>query len=691
MQQNCVPAPVTCAIAQPPSRAACSSSSRSTAEPRHAGSRWPARRAAEQRLAAATAAVCRPVVHARVVGDLERGPAAGPQHAPHLADVAERDLRVGDVLEDDVGDDGVHAGRRRSAAASCRRPWCQVTLSRCALSSRARASISAETSMRVHVVATRRASARVEAPDAAADVERPRQRPQPATPQLVEHLVERASRPPPRRTARRRAPCRPGGCRRRRRRPRARARPRTRAIRSPRPRVQRYRPRRSGRYGAPVPRVSVIVPARDAAATLPALLAALAGAGRVRAYEVIVVDDGSSDATRGAGARHRGGDDRGRRAERRWARRRAQRGGGRGDRGDVLAFTDADCEPAAGLAARRPSPRSTPAPTSSRAPSIPAGVRRAVRPHRVARAAQPPCTRPRTSWCARARVRRASAASSRWLMPERSKELGEDVWLGWRLRARRRAGRRSAPEALVHHAVFPRDASGFVAERARLRYFPAIARADPRAARRRFFYRRVFLTRAVRCASTPRWRARRRRAAAALARCSLAAVCPTPRSSARGPRLGRVGPRSRRRASRPTRWAAAALVARQRPRAQPGSLTVTRAAAGCRFHRWPRPTRVARSASADTFALNATDRAQADAGHRQPVRDDGRDRLKQPRRLRAAGPLRGHGGRHPGAATTRPSSAARRPSEGYDVVVAFGGDGTVNEAANGLAGLRRRR
>ena len=43
------------------------------------------------------------------------------------------------------------------------------------------------------------------------------------------------------------------------------------------------------------------------------------------------------------------------------------------------------------------------------------------------------------------------------------------------------------------------------------------------------------------------------------------------------------------------------------------------------------------------------------------------------------------------ARTTPPSSSREAVADEFDLVVAFGGDGTLNEAANGLAGSRRRR
>jgi GT2 family glycosyltransferase len=80
-----------------------------------------------------------------------------------------------------------------------------------------------------------------------------------------------------------------------------------------------------------------------------------------------------------------------------------------------------------------------------------------------------------------------------WLGARLGKPLAEDAWFGWRAR---RAGARTAfsEAALVHHVVFERGAAGFVAERARLVYFPAIARRMPEL-RRSMFFARVFLSR----------------------------------------------------------------------------------------------------------------------------------------------------------------------------------------------------
>src|SRR4051794_21426577 len=89
-------------------------------------------------------------------------------------------------------------------------------------------------------------------------------------------------------------------------------------------------------------RYSVIVPAYNAEATLGACLRALLDQTLApAAYEVIVVDDGSTDTTARVAARfpvsvlrqaHAGP-------------AAARNQGARAARGEILAFTDADCEP----------------------------------------------------------------------------------------------------------------------------------------------------------------------------------------------------------------------------------------------------------------------------------------------------------------------------------------------------------
>jgi len=233
---------------------------------------------------------------------------------------------------------------------------------------------------------------------------------------------------------------------------------------------------------------TVVVPARNAEATLPETLAGLERQRFDGRFDVVVVDDGSTDATLAiAGAspvvttvlRASG-----------VGPAKARNLGASGAEGAVIAFLDSDCVPvpewlATGVEALKEADFAqgmvTPRPETAVGPFD------------------------RTLWVTRAsglfesanifvsrQLFQSLGGFESWLVPRRSKELGEDVWFGWRAQ---RAGARMTfvSDALAYHAVFPRTAREYVAERARLRFFPALARRMPEL-RERLFYRRYFLT-----------------------------------------------------------------------------------------------------------------------------------------------------------------------------------------------------
>jgi glycosyltransferase involved in cell wall biosynthesis len=236
-----------------------------------------------------------------------------------------------------------------------------------------------------------------------------------------------------------------------------------------------------------VPDVSVIVPARDAASTIGATLQALAEQQFGGDYDVIVVDNGSRDETadvaRRAGVRVL-------QRQRGEGPAAARNAGAQDAQATVLAFTDADCLPAPGWLA--------------------AGVRALAGADLVQGPVSPPpgfAAGPfdRTVWVeseglyetANLFVRREwweCVGGFRELLSSDSEQapFGEDAWFGWRAR---RAGARSAfaSDALVHHAVLPRPAREFVAERRRLEHFPALAARIPELRTERF-YARWFLS-----------------------------------------------------------------------------------------------------------------------------------------------------------------------------------------------------
>jgi glycosyltransferase involved in cell wall biosynthesis len=237
------------------------------------------------------------------------------------------------------------------------------------------------------------------------------------------------------------------------------------------------------------PRVSVVVPARNASDTIGRALDALAAQELDHPWEVVVVDDASDDDT-AAIARSAPGPVKVV-SEGRLGAAEARNRGVAEARGAVLAFTDADCFPtpgwlAAGLIALRDADLAqgsvAPDPTHPLGPFD------------------------RTLWVESERgfYETANLFVTRqlfervggfedWLDTGGGKHIAEDVWFGWSA-VRAGARTRFAPDALVHHAVFPRTALDYLAERPRLRYFPAIAHKIPEF-RRRTLFLRVFHTR----------------------------------------------------------------------------------------------------------------------------------------------------------------------------------------------------
>ena len=238
-----------------------------------------------------------------------------------------------------------------------------------------------------------------------------------------------------------------------------------------------------------MPAVSVIVPARDCADTLPATLTALQAQEVEGGFEVLVVDDGSRDDTpaiaKAAGdpVRCLAGSGAGAAA--------ARNLGAASCSSPLLAFTDSDCQPAPGWLEHGTRALADADLVQGRVLPTP-GVAMGPFDRSLWVTAETGLYEAANLFVTRRTFERVGgfAESTR---QRTGRPMGEDTWFGWQAR---RAGARTAfrPEALVHHAVFPRTPREYVAERQRLLHFPELARQVPEL-RRTLGFARLFLSR----------------------------------------------------------------------------------------------------------------------------------------------------------------------------------------------------
>jgi len=232
----------------------------------------------------------------------------------------------------------------------------------------------------------------------------------------------------------------------------------------------------------------VIVPARDAAATLSKTLDALKRQTGVEPFEVIVVDNGSLDATADVAERAGALVVRRARGEGPGAARNA---GAAVASGRVLAFTDADCEPAPGWLA-----------AGTDALERAALVQGAVAPDpraelgpfdRTVEVTHPTGLFEAASLFVDRAVFEAVGGFPAGLEAAGEAPFGEDALFGW---AARRSGASVSfcRGAVVHHAVTRRLVGGFVRERTRVGLFPALIGEIPEL-REELCFARFFLTR----------------------------------------------------------------------------------------------------------------------------------------------------------------------------------------------------